>query len=92
MEMAFIRLEPVDVRVKTGWIDGEPREITWGERRMPVRRLTGVRRETAAFKVDEGPRTVFEVETPGVRLALSFSHWTRRWTVDAVDEEPGPLQ
>jgi hypothetical protein len=90
--MAFIRLEPVDVRVKTGWVDGEPREITWGDRRLPVRRLAAVRRETAAFRAHEGPKTVFEVETPGVNLALSFSHWTRRWTVEAVDDEPGLVQ
>jgi hypothetical protein len=32
---------------------------------------------------------VFEIETPGVRLAVSFSHWTRRWAVEAVDDEPG---
>ena len=29
--MAMVRMEPVEVRVKTGWLDGAPREITWGE-------------------------------------------------------------
>jgi hypothetical protein len=94
--MAFIRLEPVDVRVKTGWIDGTPREIQWGNACLPVRRLTAVRDETSAFKAPEGPRTVFEVETPGARLALSFRHRTRRWAIEGVDDEvdlePGPIQ
>ncbi len=87
--MAFIRLEPIDVRVRTGWIDGQPREIAWGDVRLPVRRLSAVRQETSAFKAVDGPRTVFEVETPAARLALSFRHRTRRWTVEAVDDEIG---
>ncbi len=28
--MAMIRVEPVQVQVRTGWFDGRPREITWG--------------------------------------------------------------
>ncbi len=85
--MAFIRLEPIDVRVRTSWIDGRPREIAWGDVRLPVQRLAAVREETSAFKAVDGPRTVFEVETPGARLALSFRHRTRRWTVEGVDDE-----
>jgi hypothetical protein len=87
--MAIVRMEPMDVRVRTDWFDGTPREITWGHVRLPVRRLTAVRREHSAFRVELGPRTVFEVETPGARLALSFQHRSRRWTVDGVDDEVG---
>jgi hypothetical protein len=85
--MAIVRMEPVDVRVRADWFDGTPREITWGRVRLPVKRLTAVRQEHSAYRVSVGPRTVFEVETPGARLALSFQHWSRRWTVDGVDDE-----
>src|SRR5450756_2184020 len=85
--MAIVRMQPVDVRVRTDWFDGTPREITWGEVRLPVTRLAAVRREDSAYRIEVGPRTVFEVDTPGARLALVFQHRTRRWTVDGVDDE-----
>jgi hypothetical protein len=87
--MAMVRMEPVDVRVKAGWLDGAPREITWGDVTLPVRRLTAVRRETSAYRKAVGPRTIFEVETPGVKLSLTFRHRGRHWTVDGVDDEIG---
>ena len=85
--MAMIRVEPVEVRVRTGWFDGSPREITWGEERLPVTRLNAVREEAAAYPVITGPRTLFEVETPRARLALTYQHRSRRWTITALDEE-----
>ena len=69
--MSMIRVEPVQVRVRTGWLDGSPREITWGAERLRVTRLTAVREEAAAFPVITGPRTLFEVETPRARLVGS---------------------
>ena len=62
--MAFIRVEPVQVQVRTDWFDGRPREITWGDERLHVTRLAAVREEAAAYPVITGPRTLFEVETP----------------------------
>ena len=88
--MAMVRMEPVEVHVRAGWLDGTPREITWGEVRMPVKRLTAVRRETSAYRIGVGPRTVFEVETRGAKLSLTFRHRGRRWTVDGVDDEICP--
>ena len=88
--MAIVRMEPVNVRVRADWFDGTPREITWGEVRLPVIHLSAVRSEDSAYRADIGPRTVFEVETPGARLALSFQHRLRRWTVDRIDDEVGP--
>ena len=41
--MAFIRVNPVEVRVRTDWFSGRPREITWGDERLPVLRLQAVR-------------------------------------------------
>jgi hypothetical protein len=87
--MAMIRVEPVQVRVRTGWFDGSPREITWGSERLPVTRLAAVREEAAAYPVVTGPRTLFEVETPRARLALTYQHRSRRWTITALDGDLG---
>jgi hypothetical protein len=85
--MAFIRVEPVQVQVRTNWFSGSPREITWGSERLPITRLAVVREEAAAYPVITGPRTLFEVETPRARLSLSFQHRSRRWTVTGLDRE-----
>ncbi len=85
--MAFHRVAPVQVRVRTGWFDGRPREITWGDRRIAVTRLAAIREEAAAYPVITGPRTLFEVETPVARLALAYHHRSHRWTVTGLDEE-----
>ena len=45
-----------------------------------------IREEVAAYPVITGPRTLFEVDTPRARLALTFQHRSRRWTVTALDE------
>ena len=45
--MAMVRVAPVTVQVRTDWMNGIPREITWGEDRLQVTRLIAVR--------DEGP-------------------------------------
>lgn len=86
--MAMIRVEPVEVRVRTDWFDGRPTEITWGSERLPVTRLAAVRHEASAYPRAIGPRTVFEVQTSRARLALSFQHRTRRWTIEGLDETP----
>jgi hypothetical protein len=83
--MAFIGVEPVPVHVRTDWFSGRPREITWGTERLPVTRLAAVREEAAAYPVVTGPRTLFEVETPRVRLSLTYQHRSRRWTVTGLD-------
>lgn len=85
--MAMIRVEPVQVQVRTGWFDGRPLEIMWGTERLPVTALTLVRHEDSAYHVAIGPRTIFEVETPRARLALSFRHRSRRWTIEGLDED-----
>jgi len=85
--MTMIKVEPVQVRVRTGWFDGTPREITWGTERLQVTRLAAVREEAAAYPVVTGPRTLFEVETSRARLALTYMHRSRRWTITALDDE-----
>jgi hypothetical protein len=85
--MAFIRVEPVPVQVRTDWFNGRPREVTWGAERLPITRLAVVREEVAAYPVISGPRTLFEVDTPRARLSLTFQHRSRRWTVTGLDQE-----
>ncbi len=83
--MAMVRVAPVKVQVRTSWLSGAPREITWGDERIPVTRLVAVRDERRAYPAITGPRTVFEVDTPQLRLALTFQHRSRRWTIDGLD-------
>ena len=85
--MAFTRVEPVEVQVRTDWFDGRPREIRWGDERLPVTALAAVREEAAAYPVITGPRTLFVVDTPHARLNLTFLHRSRRWTITGLDEE-----
>jgi hypothetical protein len=83
--MAMVRVAPVSVQVRTDWFSGSPREITWGEDRLPVTRLVAVRDESSAYPAITGPRTVFEVDTPTLRLALTYQHRSRRWAIEGLD-------
>lgn len=85
--MAMTRVHPVQVQVRTDWLRGTPREISWGDHRLPVTGLIAVRDESAAFSKAVGPRTVFEVATPFARVTVSYRHWTRRWTIEGLDRE-----
>ena len=82
---------PVEVRVKTDWLTGRPRRVRVGERDMPVTALRAVRLERAAYPVVTGPRTLFEVDTPSARLALSFQHRSRRWLLQGLDGLTGDV-
>ncbi len=84
--MAIVRVEPIEIRVRTDWFDGVPRKITWREETLNVTGLAAVRLEDQAYRAEVGPRTVFEVDTPKGRLSLGYEHWSRRWTLDGVDE------
>ena len=85
-EMAMVRVEPLEVRVRADWFDGRPREVTLHGRRLRVLEVIGVRDESAAFPVVTGPRTLFEVETADARLQLAFRHRSRRWTIEGLEE------
>ena len=54
--MAFTRVEPVAVHVRTDWFSGRPREVTWGTERLPITQLAVIREEAAAYPVITGPR------------------------------------
>ncbi len=85
--MAMIRMEPAPVRVRTDWFDGRPREVAWGNERLSVTAVAAVRHEGQAYPLALGPRTLFEVVTPQARLALSFEHRSRRWTIEGFDQD-----
>jgi hypothetical protein len=85
--MAMIRVEPVEVRVRADWFDGRPRELTWAGRRLPIVKVVGVRDETSAYPVISGPRTIFEVDTQVARITLAYRHRSRRWTIEALDQD-----
>ena len=83
--MAMLRVEPTPVHVKTDWFDGRPREITWGDERLPITSHTLVREERSAYPVETGPRSFFEVQTPRARFQLTYQHRPGRWVVEAQD-------
>ena len=85
--MAFIRVEPVPVQVRTDWFSGRPREITWGAERLTITHLSAIREEAAAYPVITGPRTLFVVDTPQARVSLTYLHRSRRWTITGLDED-----
>ena len=73
-------------QVRTDWFNGTPREITWGPDRLPITRVVAVRDERSAYPAITGPRTLFEVDTASYRLALTYRHRSRRWTIEGLDE------
>ncbi|MDQ3938427.1 MAG: hypothetical protein M3253_07075 [Chloroflexota bacterium] len=83
--MAMVPMTPIEVRVRCGWFDGRPRSIQLDHQEVPVLRIEQVRHERAAYVAARGPRTVFDVRTPGARLRLSFEHRRRRWLLEALD-------
>ena len=84
--MAMVRVAPVQVQVRTDWLRGVPREITWGTEKLPVTRLVAVRDEQRAYPAITGPRTLYEVDTPAFRLALTYQHRSRRWTIQGLED------
>ena len=84
--MAMIRVQPVEVAVRTNWFDGRPREMTWAGQRLPVLDVVSIREETAAFPVVTGPRTLFDVQIPFARVQLAYRHRARRGTIEGLDE------
>jgi hypothetical protein len=85
--MAMVRISPVKVEVGCDWLSGRPRSVRLGDERMPVTGVARVREEAAAYPASEGPRTLFELETPSARLALAYEHRRRRWVLQGLDPD-----
>jgi len=84
--MAMLRVAPVQVQVRTDWRHNEPHEITWNEERIPITRLISIRDEQRAYPAITGPRTLYEVDTPTLRLGLTYQHRSRRWTIQSLED------
>ena len=89
--MAMVRVAPLPVDVRCGWTDGRPLTVRIGGEDLPVTSVDRVRREVSAYPRSVGPRTVFEVATPNVRLRLGYRHRDRRWSVEGIDSQPAEV-
>ena len=87
--MAMVRVTPTEVSVTCDPFDGAPRGVRMADEMVPVLGIDRVRDESAAYPIETGPRTLFEVRTPEARLRLSFRHRDRRWLVEGVDTHAG---
>jgi len=91
-EMAMVRITPTFVDVGCDPFTGTPRTVRIGPEVQPVVRIERVRDESAAYRPEVGPRTVFDVRTPDSRLRLAYGHRSRRWVVEGIDPAvDGPL-
>ncbi len=83
--MTILHTLPDAVSVACDPFTGRPRSIRVGPDQLPVIAIERVREESAAYPLEIGPRTLFDVRTPHSRLRLTFEHRSRRWHVDGID-------
>lgn len=83
--MAITIVHPTEVRVRCGWLDGRPRTIRLADDELPIVSIEHVREESAAYPVERGPRTIFDVQVPDARLRLTYQHRRRRWLLESLD-------
>ena len=88
--MAMVRISPMEVHVGCDWFTGRPETVRLGGETVPVVRVARVRQESAAYPEAVGPRTLFEIDTPEARLAVTFEHRGRRWLLDGLDRDRQP--
>jgi hypothetical protein len=84
-EVAIVRVEPRQVEVTCGLLDGRPRQVRIARERVPVLEISQVRDEFAAYPIDRGPRLIFDVRTPDARLRLAFERRRRRWLLEGLE-------
>ncbi|MGC8634170.1 MAG: hypothetical protein ACP5VP_05840 [Candidatus Limnocylindrales bacterium] len=83
--MTMIRVSPLEVQVRCGWVDGRPRAIRLGRVDLPVLDVARVRQESAVYPASSGPRTRFQVVTETATFDLVYRHRDRRWIVEGLD-------
>jgi hypothetical protein len=86
-QMAMVPIPPFQVDVTCDPFDGRPRSVRVGAERLPILAVASVREEASAYPLATGPRTIFEIQTPGSRLTLTFHHRPRRWVVEGLDPD-----
>lgn len=85
--MALIQVTPTEVHVRCGWLDGRPRSIVLHGGEVLIVSIEQIRDESAAYPVERGPRTIFDVRTSDARLRLVYQHRRRRWLLEALETE-----
>ena len=83
--MTMVNLVPVEVTVGCDVFTGRPRWVRVGPEEVSVQAIERIRKESAAYPVSEGPRTLFVVRTAKARMRLSFRHRERRWLMEGID-------
>jgi hypothetical protein len=83
--MAMVEVHPMEVAVTCDAFTGRPRTVRVGPDEVRVVAVERIRDESAAYPINEGPRTVFVVRTLRARLRLAFRHRDRRWLMEAID-------
>jgi hypothetical protein len=83
--MAMVEVHPMEVGVACDRFTGRPRSVRIGPDEVRIVAVERIRDESAAYPLDEGPRTVFVVRTLRARLRLAFRHRDRRWLMEAID-------
>lgn len=89
--MTMVQVTPTEVSVGCDPFTGRPRSVRMGAEHLSVLAIERIREESAAYPVEQGPRTVFVVRTAESRLRLAFLHRARRWLVDGLDPRPEAL-
>jgi hypothetical protein len=89
--MAMVNVIPTEVSVACDVFTGRPRSVHVGMDDFAVIAIERIREESAAYRVEQGPRTVFVVRTSENKLRLTFRHRDRRWLVDGLDPDPEAL-
>ena len=90
--MTMVHVLPTEVSVSCDPFSGRPVAVRYGSELLRVLAIERVREESAAYRIEHGPRTLFVVRTPFNRLLLAFQHRSRRWLVDGVDLRPDAMQ
>ena len=85
--MTMVELIPREVTVGCDPFTGRPRSVRVGPAEVRVTAIERVRDETAAYPVNQGPRTVFVVRTTEARIRLFFRHRDRRWLMEGIDAQ-----
>jgi hypothetical protein len=89
--MAMVSVIATVVDVACDLFTGRPRSVRMGGDHVPVISIERIREESAAYPMDQGPRTTFVVRTSENRLRLTFRHRDRSWIVDGLDPDPEAL-
>lgn len=89
--MSMQELTPREVAVGCDPFTGRPRSVRVGPQEVVVTAIERVRAETAAYPMDQGPRTIFVVRTLEARLRLSFRHRDRRWLMEGIEPRADQL-